>query len=144
MDFARITEFIGNHPILIVAFFATLGLLLATEISRRFSSMRSVGPLEATQLSNREDAVFLDLREDGEYRDGHIPQAMHIPLKQLPQRVNELDKLKGRPVIAYCRSGSRTGSAASVLKKSGIENVYNLGGGITAWQNANLPISRKT
>ena len=64
-------------------------------------------------------------------------------MKQLPQRVAELEKLKSRPVIAYCRSGSRSGGAGSILKKNGFETVYNLGGGIMAWQNANLPLNKK-
>ena len=143
MDVARIAEFIGNHPILILAFVGTLGALIASEVSRRLSGMKSVGPVEATQLSNRENAIFLDTREDAEYKSGHIPEAIHIPLKQLPQRVKELDKHKDCPVIAYCRSGSRSNSAGSILKKHGFENVYNLGGGITAWQSANLPVSKK-
>ena len=143
MDLARVIEFVGNHPILFLAFFTTLGLLIGTEISRRLSGMRSVGPLEATQLSNRQDAVFLDIRDEGEYRAGHIPEAVHIPLKQLPQRVAELEKLKSRPVIAYCRSGSRSGGAGSILKKNGFETVYNLGGGIKAWPPATLPLNKK-
>jgi len=143
VDLARIIEFIGNHPILFLAFFGTLGLLIGSEVSRRLSGMRSVGPLEATQLSNRQDALFLDIRDEGEYRAGHIPEAVHIPLKQLPDRIAELEKHKGRPVIAYCRSGSRSGGAGGILRKNGFETVYNLGGGIMAWQNANLPLSKK-
>ena len=141
-DFARIIEFIGNHPFLFAAFFGTLGLLIASEVSRRLSGMQSIGPTEATQLSNRENAIFLDIREENEFRAGHIPESIHIPIKQLPDRVAELSKHKGRPVIAYCRSGSRSGSAGSLLKKHGFESVYNLGGGIMAWQKANLPLSK--
>ena len=87
--------------------------------------------------------MFLDTREDAEYKSGHIPEAIHIPLKQLQERVSELNKHKDCPVIAYCRSGSRSNGAGSILKKQGFETVYNLGGGITAWQNANLPLSKK-
>ena len=143
MDLPRIIEFVGNHPVLFLAFFGTLGLLLASEFSRRLSGMKSVGPVEATQLSNRENAVFLDIRDEGEYRAGHIPEAIHIPLKRLPERVAELGKKKDFPIIAYCRSGSRSTRAGSILKKHGFENVYNLGGGLTAWQGANLPVSKK-
>ena len=143
MDFARIIEFIGNHPILILAFLGTLGVLLYSEISRRISGIKSVGPVEAAQLSNRQNAVFLDIRENGEYQGGHIPDAIHIPLKQLPDRISELNKFKNSPVITYCRSGTRTSGAAGVLKKHGFENVYNLGGGIMAWQKDNLPVSTK-
>lgn len=143
MDYARIVEFTSNHPVLILAFVATLGLLLYSEISRRLSGMKQIGPTDATRLSNHDNAVFLDVRDDGEYRNGHIPQAIHIPLKQLPQRIKELDRFKSGPLIAYCRSGSRTLGAAGVLKKHGFENVYNLSGGIAAWQKSNLPVSTK-
>ena len=143
MDFARIIEFIGNHPVLILAFVGTLGALLFSEISRRLSGMKAVDPVQATQLSNRENAVFLDIREDGEYKNGHIPESIHIPIRQLPDRIAELNKHKECPVIAYCRSGSRSNGAGSILKKNGFENVYNLSGGIHAWQKASLPLSRK-
>jgi len=143
MDFARLIEFTANHPFLILAFLGTLGALLYTEIGQRISGMKSVGPALAAQLSNRENAVFLDVREDGEYKGGHIPDAIHIPLKQLPERVAELNKFKNKPVIAYCRSGNRTGGAAGLLKKHGFESVYNLGGGMLAWQKDNLPVSTK-
>ena len=108
MDFARIIEFTGNHTVLVLAFLGTLGALVFTEISRRFSGLKSVGPVEATQLSNRENAVFLDIRDEGEFKGGHIPEAIHIPLKQLPERATELDRFKNVPVIAYCRSGTRS------------------------------------
>ena len=143
MDFARILEFIGNHPVLILAFVGTLGALLASEISRRLSGMKAVDAVQATQLSNRENALFLDIREDSEYRDGHIPESIHIPIRQLPERIAELNRHKNCPVIAYCRSGSRSNAAGRVLKKHGFENVYNLSGGIAAWQKASLPLSKK-
>ena len=143
MDFAQIIEFTGNHPFLILAFVGTLAALIYSEISRRLSGMLTVGVVEATQLSNRENAVFLDIREDKEYRGGHIPEAIHIPLSQLSARVSELGKYNDRPVIAYCRSGKRSSSAGGVLKKNGFESVYNLGGGIAAWEKANLPVSTK-
>jgi len=143
VDFARIFEFIGNHPYLILAFVGTLGALFASEIVRRVNGMKSVGPAQATSLSNRENAVFLDTREDREYNDGHIPEAVHIPLKQLPERAAELGRYKKYPIVAYCRSGNRSSSTGRILKKHGFENVYNLAGGIMAWQSANLPVSKK-
>lgn len=143
MDFARIIEFTGNHTYLVLAFVGTLAALVFSEIRRRISGIPSVGPMEATRLNNHENAVFLDIREDGEYKGGHIPDAIHIPYSQLSGRVNELNRFKNAPVIAYCRSGSRSAGVGGVLKKHGLEKVYNLGGGITAWQSANLPVTRK-
>jgi rhodanese-related sulfurtransferase len=143
VDFARIIEFTGNHPFLILAFVGTLVALIYSEISRRLSGMQSIGAVEATQLSNRENAVFLDIREDREYQGGHIPDAIHIPLSQLSDRVSDLRKYKETPVIAYCRTGSRSSSVGGVLKKHGFENVYNLSGGIVGWEKASLPVSTK-
>jgi rhodanese-related sulfurtransferase len=143
VDFAQIIEFTGNHPFLILAFVGTLAALIYSEISRRLSGMLTVGAIEATQLSNRENAIFLDIREDKEYKGGHIPEAIHIPLSQLSGRVSELGKYKDRPVIAYCRSGNRSSAAGGVLKKNGFEKVYNLGGGIVGWEKASLPVSTK-
>ncbi len=143
MNFARILEFSGNHPVLMLAFVGTLALLLFLELSRHFGRMKSVGPVKAIQLNNREDAVFLDIRDDGEYRKGHIPNTLHIPLKELTERVSELEKYRGRPIIACCRSGNRSAAAGSILAKQGFESVYNLDGGINAWQSANLPVNKK-
>lgn len=143
MDIARLVEFTTNHTILILAFVGVLIALVFSEVNRRLNGMKSVGPLQAIQLSNRENAIFLDIRDDAEYRTGHIPDAIHILLKQLPERVAELEKYRSSPVIVYCRSGNRTTGAGGILKKRGFESVYNLGGGIAAWQKANLPVSTK-
>jgi len=143
VDFARVLEFSGNHPVLIVAFLGTLGLFFFLEIGRHFSAMKSVGAIEAIQLNNRDNAIFLDIRDDGEYQDGHIQDAVHIPLKQLADRVSELEKYRGRPIIACCRTGNRSTAAGHILAKQGFESVYNLGGGMTAWQRANLPVNKK-
>ncbi len=143
MDFARIIEFTGNHPFLVLAFLGTLAALVFSELRRRVSGMPVLGPIDATRLSNRENAVFLDVREEGEYKGGHIPQAIHIPYRQLAERINELNRFKDGPVIAYCRSGARSGSIGGLMKKNGFEKVYNLGGGIAAWQSANMPVTKK-
>ena len=126
-----------------MALVAVLGVLLISEISRFLSKVMSIGVVEATQLSNRESAVFLDIRQDGEYKTGYIPDSVHIPLKQLPDRVSELGKYKDRPVIAYCRSGNRSKAAGSILIKQGFESVYSLDGGILGWQKSNLPVHTK-
>lgn len=142
MPWNQYLEFVGNHPVLFVAFFAVLGVLILTEARTRISGMKSIGATEATLLSNRSNALFLDVRDDGDFRAGHIPDAVHIPLKHLAERVGELDKYKSRPVIAYCRSGNRSTAVGGILKKRGFENLYNLRGGVMAWQSANLPIGR--
>lgn len=140
---SQLFEFIGNHWGLVLALVVILALLAGTEFQRRVRGVKDIGPMEATRLLNQQDAVFVDTRSDAEYKEGHILNALHIPLGDLERRIGELDKYRDRPVIAYCRSGHRSASAGGKLKKQGFETVFNLGGGIMAWQNANLPVTRK-
>lgn len=108
----------------------------------RLSGIKQISPQEAVMLFNHQDALVLDVRENSEYADGHIAKAKHIPLGQLNKRMAELDKYKDKPIVAVCRTGSRSGHACGVLRKAGFANVSNLAGGISAWEQAGLPKER--
>ena len=138
----QLVEFVTNHIVLAGAFVALLTLLFIDLFGARLKGYPAVGPTEATQLINREDALVLDIREGNEFQMGHIVNSLHIPLSKLADRKSELEKHKNKPIIAVCRSGSRSGAACSQLKKAGFENIYNLKGGIMAWQHASLPIDK--
>lgn len=103
----------------------------------------SLSPAEATLKMNREDAIVLDVRETSEWGSGHIGGARHITLGQLDSRLSELEKFKERPIIVVCATGNRSSSACGNLKKHGFGKVFNLGGGIGAWRDANLPLTTK-
>ena len=103
----------------------------------------SLSPAAATLMMNREDAVVLDVRESSEWAVGHIAGARHIALVQLYKRIAELDKLKASPLIVCCARGSRSMTAMAALKKAGFEKVFVLEGGVAAWLEANLPLTRK-
>ena len=75
--------------------------------------------------------IILDVRQPEEYRSGHLPGAVFIPLPDLINKVGELDHAK--PIIAYCRSGNRSRAAAAFLLSDGFSKVYSMDGGITAW-----------
>lgn len=136
-------EFAGNHWELFLALGVILVLLYFNLAGHALRGYRRASPMEATQLINREDAVVVDVREDNEFKQGHILGAIHVPLGFLDKRMDELEKYKERPVIVNCRSGQRSARAASILKKNGFETVYNLDGGLAAWQNASLPVTKK-
>ncbi|WP_296314039.1 rhodanese-like domain-containing protein [Winogradskyella sp. UBA3174] len=72
-------------------------------------------------------AIILDVRTQSEYDDGHIKNALHIPVQEIGNRFNEVKKLN-KPLIAYCASGMRSGSATSMLKSKGIDAIN--GGGM--------------
>lgn len=74
---------------------------------------------------------LIDVRQPVEYAQGHIPGARLIPLGELPARVGELDRSK--PTIVYCRSGNRSGAGTSILLGAGLKDVFNMVGGMNAW-----------
>ena len=84
----------------------------------------------------REGAQIIDVREDHEHQAGHVAGDRHIVLPALPDQAGTLHKDK--PVVVYCRSGSRAEVAADALAASGYD-AYNLEGGFVAWLDAGLP-----
>lgn len=138
----KLLEFAAHHWILVSALIAVIVLLISSSLKDVLAGTGSVSPLEATQLINHNNAVILDVREDKEFAEGHIVNAIHIPLASLNERLKELEKYKAKHLIINCRSGHRSSGACSTLKKAGFENVYNLKGGVLAWQSANLPLTK--
>jgi len=118
------------------------GFLLFDSV-RTQGDKSSLSPVQATLKINREDAIVIDVREQNEFIKGHIPNARHIPLGAIEQRASELDAHKDKPVILCCAMGSRSASAAQTLRKLGFEQVFNLQGGMSSWQQAGQPVSTK-
>lgn len=85
----------------------------------------------AERLKSGEELNIVDVREPVEWEEGHIPGAKHIPLGQLPQRLEELDPKQEWFIV--CRSGGRSGLACELLSESGY-NVVNMTGGLLAWR----------
>lgn len=136
-------EFSTQNWLLFLALFAIAGMLIGGEVLRKMRGVSSLSTAEALRLINDQEALILDVRDGGEYKEGHIPQARHIPLGALRDRLGELTKAKDKPIVVYCRNGATSQAACAQIKKSGIADVYNLSGGLSAWQEANLPVSRR-
>lgn len=86
------------------------------------------------RLDNGEDIQIIDVREANEVEIAKIPDAKHIPLAQVINRMTEIDP--ARETVVHCKMGGRSARAIQALKQSGFEgNLMNLKGGITAWSN---------
>ncbi|MDD1628035.1 MAG: rhodanese-like domain-containing protein [Methylococcaceae bacterium] len=101
-------------------------------------SIESISPQDASAMYAGKKAVIVDVRENSEWNEQHIPGAIHIPLGQLNERLSELKQYKDSPVITQCKSGGRSAQAFDVLKLAGFAKVYNMEGGIIAWDKAGL------
>lgn len=132
------SDFLLNNWILIVLWFFILYLLIKSFVKDKWER----SPQQVIQLMNRDDALLLDVRESNELSEGYIEGSKHIPSGETKKRLNEVEKFKQKPLVVVCRSGHRSAGVLSTLRRSGFEQVYILRGGILAWQNDKLPLSK--
>ncbi len=132
-------EFAGNHPLLVGALAFSFFLLVFTELQRKARGLTNVEPQDAVKLINS-DAVVIDLRNAEAFARGHIVNAKNIPFDELQANKDKIAKYAKKAIVAVCDGGMTSGKVVDSLRKSGIENVYGLKGGINAWTQANLPL----
>lgn len=112
------------------------GALVLPLLQRRGNKVTT---LQATQLINQGKTLVLDVRDAEGFTAGHLIDAKNIPLKDLPQRLVEINKFKAKNVIVVCQTGTQSAKATAQLVKAGFEQVYSLDGGIAGWQSQGLP-----
>ena len=95
-------------------------------------------------LASEDRPLLVDVREPAEYAGelGHLSGSLLIPLRELMNRLSEIEEHKARPVVTVCRAGMRSATAAAILGRSGFGNVSNLAGGLLGWNEAGLPVER--
>ncbi|MEO8278043.1 MAG: rhodanese-like domain-containing protein [Ideonella sp.] len=116
------------------------GLLLWPLLSRGVGGGK-ISTSEAVRLINRERAMLLDIRDSAEFASGHPAGARNVPLAAL-EKSTDLPKNKSLPVVVVCQTGSRASRGVAILHKLGYENAHPLGGGLTAWREASLPVEK--
>ena len=95
---------------------------------------KTISRAEAREMLDN-GAQLVDVRADHEWETGHLPGAVHIPLAELPQHLDEIDK--DRPVIFYCRGGNRSTMATVALAEAGYD-AAKLSEGATGWEEEGL------
>lgn len=135
-------QFLQNN-IWVIALTLTSGIMLFwSYFGNRLLGIKEVDHIAAMQLINHKNALILDVRQESEYAAGHVLNSKLIPVGKLKDRIGELEKYRERPIVVVCRSGQRSASACGLLGKQGFAQVYNLNGGIIAWQKASLPLEK--
>ncbi|GAA2330522.1 rhodanese-like domain-containing protein [Dactylosporangium salmoneum] len=85
-----------------------------------------------------EDAYLLDVREDDEWTAGHAPGAVHVPMMQVPARIDDIPE--DRDVVVVCRVGGRSAQVVAFLQQNGRDRTINLDGGMQSWAAAGRPM----
>jgi rhodanese-related sulfurtransferase len=99
-------------------------------------TVAEIGPTEARRLVV-EGGFLLDVREVDEWEAGHAPEATHLPMGEVGDRIAEIPD--DRVIVCMCRVGGRSGAVAAALADAGFE-VRNAGGGMLAWEAEGLPV----
>jgi rhodanese-related sulfurtransferase len=139
---SQLAEFTGNHPFLVMSFLIVAFLFFWTVLKEQSSQLKTITSDQLTRLVNQQNALLVDTRSPEQFQAGHIVNAVNIPTKELDQASKKLPKGKKRPVVVYCQSGRTSMKTCQQLEKQGFEQIFNLKGGITAWVNDKLPLSR--
>lgn len=120
----------AKHATVIVMQFESSGETVYEEVSAKEAKKH---------IQEKKDIVILDVRTPREYYDGHLENAKLIPLQQLSQRISEIEELKNKEILVYCRSGNRSTVASEILKESGFKQLYNMSSGIKGWIKEGYP-----
>ena len=123
----------------LIASFAVL-ILLAGCSSTGSATTVNLNVSEFSQKINEPDVIIVDVRTPEEFASGHIEGALNIDFNS-GDFANEITRLNPSETYAiYCRSGNRSGQAASIMHKAGFHDVSNLDGGVIDWTNAGLSL----
>ena len=102
-----------------------------------------ISEIDASHARHRIESgepVVVDVREQDEWDEGHIPGAVHVPRGHLESRIERLAPDTSRPVVVYCSAGNRSAFAAKSLAELGYEDVVSLAGGFTDWKRNGFPV----
>jgi len=133
-------KFLIDNWMLIAVALASGAMLLWPAVQG--ASAGGLSAAGAVQLINRERAVVVDVSETDEFASGHVSGAKNVPVGQLEQRLPEVVKNKGVPLILVCATGMRAKRALPVARKLGYDKAQVLAGGLKAWKDANLPVEK--
>lgn len=120
---------------------ATFWVLSLFSFSAYSADVINISQQELISSANN-NVVIIDVRTAEEFRQGHIPNAINIPLSEIINNPNTLEPSKDKPIILYCRSGYRAGKASKILLKNGYQNLRHLEGDIQGWLKAGLPVEK--
>lgn len=135
----HLPEFISNHWLMCSAFVFVLVLIILNEWQQSLAAGNALEPHQAVNLMNRNDAVVIDIRSKEQFKNGHILNAQQVDAA----KTDHLQRYKDKDLIIVCDSGTNANSLAGKLKGQGFDKVNILKGGMQAWQQAELPTTKK-
>jgi rhodanese-related sulfurtransferase len=137
----QLTQYIGNHPLLVGLAVLALVMVVAYEARARSIGAAAISSQDLIRLMNQ-GALVLDIRKPDEFATGHVSGAKHLASDQILTAGDHLKRWKEKPVVVYCDSGSLAAAAVRQLNEQGFTRVFTLRGGFAGWRAENLPIAK--
>lgn len=132
-------EFLINHWLLWTLFFVLLALIVATSLGSNLTGATTVTTGQAIQIINQQKGLFVDVRGEAEFAQGHIADSVNIPASSLAEKTTQLQKMK-KPLIIVSSNGQGTIPIAKKLQENGFSDIYLLKGGLQTWNQERLPL----
>ena len=137
MNLNLLLQFVSEQWILFAALSVVIAMFIRHELSRGAPGLT---PQQSIRRVNSDGGIFLDIREVGDFKQGHIADALHIPSAKLATRMGELESYKEKPIIVVCRMGQTAGGASKRLLDAGFSEVFKMKGGMMEWDALQLPV----
>ena len=130
---------IENWQLVFVALASGVALLLPTLLS---GGTGSISCTDAVLLMNKEKANIIDVRRPDEFKTGSIAGAKNIEITKIDAQLASAVKNKEAPMVLICATGARSQGALRLAQKLGYTRVFSMSGGLKAWREANLPVTK--
>lgn len=135
--------FAAKHIFLTAGIVVVAALIVVEELKHFTSGSVRVKVAGAIKMMNEDNATVLDIRTSEAYSDGHIVGAINVPASDLKEKIDTLEKHKNNLVIVVCARGHEANAAMMLLRKAGFSALRILVGGMGAWKEAELPVTKQ-
>jgi rhodanese-related sulfurtransferase len=135
ISFNSLTVFLVAMLFLGVTLFSSINLVCG-----KYTSIDVASTNDMIIGSSYPNLIILDVRTQSEYNEGHLENAVLIPITELESRIDEILPYRNTEIIVYCKGGGRSAQASNILDSNNFTKVFNVLGGITAWESAGYPI----
>ncbi|MBT8115136.1 MAG: rhodanese-like domain-containing protein [Arenicella sp.] len=134
-------EFLSQNLLWVAAFVVVANLLVLSLLQANVKGAQTISALELPKLQRGDKAVIIDVNDEAQYSQSHIPQAVNFPVASINADNKDLQAHKNKTAIVVCQTGSRSSKAARSLIALGFTDVHILRGGLVYWTKENLPVS---
>jgi len=138
----QLLPFIQNHWPLCAAAGAVLALLVFEEFKNKIGGIPRTSAQDATLLLNREHAVIIDLRNQKTFASGHILDSINMERADFDAHMKKIESHKNHTLILVDDTDANAASIGAKLQKNGFAKIYILAGGLQAWKDAHLPLTK--